>query len=127
MATILPLQRDRRGAERTPARADVRLALTRRGRMLVVVLAFVLGLAVAALSILVLDLPSAFAGPESNGAISITVQPGDTLWAYANEHAPEGVSAQEYVNEVRALNHLPTGRITAGQSIQLPVGSHVGR
>lgn len=52
---------------------------------------------------------------------TITVEAGDTLWGYAQQYAPEGMGAQEYVSEVRLHNQLPTGRVTAGQEIELPV------
>ncbi|MGY5763824.1 peptidoglycan-binding protein LysM [Brachybacterium sp. DNPG3] len=108
------------------ARAHVRLEITARGRTVVTVLAFLLGLLVATLLILVLDVPSALAGQEAGEGEVVTVAQGDTLWGYAEEFAPEGVSAQEYIAEVRTLNHLPTGRVTAGQSIVLPSAESLG-
>lgn len=127
MATVIPLQRDRCGVELASRRADVRLALTARGRRLVVAVAFVAGLLVAAVALLVLDLPSAFAGADSSATTTVTVQPGQTLWQFAEDNAPDGVSAQEYIAEVRTLNHLPTGRVTSGQSLELPGAGYVYR
>jgi hypothetical protein len=37
------------------------------------------------------------------------------------------MSETEFVEEVRSLNHLPTGRITAGQQIELPVAEVAAR
>lgn len=125
-ATVLPFPRQ---DEQRPARAvreHVRLEPTRRGRLLLTVVAFLLGLLVAAVALLVLDLPAALAGTEERPAV-VTVQPGDTLWGYAEEHAPEGVSHSEYVAQVRLLNHLPTGRITAGTEIELPAEGNSAR
>src|SRR5699024_5721430 len=51
----------------------------------------------------------------------VTVEPGETLWGYAEQLAPQEMGEQEYVAQVRTLNHLPTGRITAGQQIDLLV------
>lgn len=118
----LPAQRGRTAPQGTPGavRPRVRLEVTRRGRALITLLAFVLGLLVAAAALLVLDVPSALAGGEETTDHSVTVVAGETLWDYADRYAPEGVSAQEYVVQVRALNHLPTGRIVEGQELELP-------
>lgn len=118
-ATVLPFPRHREERSRDAARADVRLVLTRRGRSVLTAIAFVLGLLVAAAVLLLVDLP-ALAGTEDAQAVIVTVEAGDTLWSYAEEFAPEGMSEQEFVTEVRTLNHLPTGRVTAGQQIELP-------
>lgn len=118
-ATVLPFPRHRDERARDAARARVRLEPTRRGRYALTVVAFVLGLLVAAAVLLAVDLP-ALAGTGNEQSVTVTVQAGDTLWSYAQEFAPEGMSAQEYVAEVRTLNHLPTGRVTAGQQIELP-------
>ena len=37
------------------------------------------------------------------------------------------MSEQEFVTEVRSLNHLPTARVTAGQEIELPVSEDAAR
>ena len=112
-ATVLPFPRQDEQACEAVARPRVRLEPTRRGRRLLTGVAFLLGLAV--------DLPAALAGTESAQPAVITVEAGDTLWDYAAEHAPEGMDEAEFVDEVRSLNHLPTGRITAGQQLELPV------
>ncbi|GAB4096679.1 LysM peptidoglycan-binding domain-containing protein [Brachybacterium horti] len=123
--TALPL----RGASAVarPARAGVRLEVTRRGRMLVTAIAFLLGLAVAALALLVLDVPSALAGDGADGERTVTVSAGDDLWSYADLYAPEGMSDADFVTEVRALNELPTPRLTQGQEIVLPAADPAGR
>jgi len=95
--------------------------------MLVTAVAFLLGLLVAAAALLVLDLPSALAGAEPEGPAVVTVEAGDTLWGYAEQYAPEGMSEQEFVTEARTLNHLTTGRITAGQQIELPEAADLTR
>ncbi|MGO1284267.1 MAG: peptidoglycan-binding protein LysM [Brachybacterium sp.] len=120
-ATVLPFPQQREQRGEGAARARVRLEPTRRGRLLLAALAFFLGLLVAAAVLLTLDLPSALAVSDSEGPVTVTVEAGDTLWGYAEELAPEGVSEQEFVAEVRSLNYLPTGRVTAGQEIELPV------
>ena len=119
-AMALPFPRHDEQDHGVDVRPRVRLEPTRRGRLLLTAVAFLLGLAVAAVALLVLDLPAALAGTEGEQPAVITVEAGDTLWGYAAEHAPEGVSESEFVDEVRSLNQLTTGRISAGQEIELP-------
>lgn len=111
--------RETPSAQRTD-REGVRLEVTRRGRVVLTAAAFLLGLLVALGALLLFDVPSALAGEESPQRLTVTVEAGDTLWGYAQQHAPEGVGAGEYIAEVRSLNHLPTGRVTAGEEIELP-------
>lgn len=120
IATVLRFPSQSRPRHEVGPRARVRLEPTRRGRQAVTVVAFVLGLLVAAAVLLSVDLP-ALAGTEDAQPETITVEAGDTLWGYAQQYAPEGMGAQEYVSEVRLHNQLPTGRVTAGQEIELPV------
>lgn len=103
-----------------PGRKGVRLEVTRRGRLALTLGAFLLGLLVALGALLMFDLPSALAGGEQGSEAAVTVEAGDTLWEYAQQYAPEGVSEQEYIAQIRSLNHLPTARVTAGEEIQLP-------
>jgi hypothetical protein len=117
--TVLPFPSQEAARHGQDSRARVRLEPTRRGRMLLTASAFLLGLLVAAAVLLLVDLP-ALAGTEGQQPVTITVEAGDTLWGYAEEHAPTGMSTQEYVAEVRAHNHLTTPRVTAGQEIELP-------
>ena len=120
IATVLPFPSQGAPRDEAAPRARVRLEPTRRGRLVVTLIAFVLGLLVAAAVLLVVDLP-ALAGTEGEQPVTVTVEAGDTLWGYAEQYAPEGVSAQEFVTEVRQHNQLPTGRVTAGDVIELPV------
>lgn len=126
-ATVLAFPAQRAQREEAAPRARVRLELTRRGRRVAAGLAFVLGLLVAAVALLTLDLSSAFAVSEPDGPVTVTVRSGDTLWGYAEQYAPEGMSEQEFVAEVRSLNHLSTARVTAGQEIELPVSGDAAR
>ena len=120
IATVLTFPSQDAPRDEAAPRARVRLEPTRRGRLLLTAIAFVLGLLVAAAVLLAVDLP-ALAGTEGEQAVTVTVEPGDTLWGYAEQFAPEGMSASEYVAEVRRHNQLPTGRVTAGAVIELPV------
>ena len=126
IATVLPFPAQDAPRDEAAPRARVRLEPTRRGRRLLTAIAFVLGLLVAAAVLLAVDLP-ALAGTEGEQSVTVTVEAGDTLWGYAEQHAPEGMSTQEFVAEVRAHNQLPTGRVTAGQVLELPVPEQASR
>lgn len=119
-AQVLPFPRHEAAPASHSGRKGVRLEVTPRGRIVLTLVAFLLGLLVALGALLMFDVPSALAGGEGQEPISVTVEAGDTLWGYAEEHAPDGVSEREYVAQIRGLNHLPTGRVTAGQEIELP-------
>lgn len=119
IATVLPVPSQGAPRHDLAPRARVRLEPTRRGRLLITAVAFVLGLLVAGAVLLSVDLP-ALAGTEGEQPVTVTVEAGDTLWGFAEQYAPEGVSAQEFITEVRVHNQLPTGRVTAGQEIELP-------
>ena len=120
MDTVLSLRRPQQSGRTARDRARVRLAPTRRGRRLVVLLAFLLGLAVATVSMLALDVSSALAG-GSDHAVTVTVESGDTLWGYAEEYAP-AQDPYDFVQRAQQLNDLPTQRLTAGSTITLPTG-----
>ena len=126
IATVLPFPSQGAPRDEAAPRARVRLEPTRRGRLVVTLIAFVLGLLVAAAVLLVVDLP-ALAGTEGEQPVTVTVEAGDTLWGYAEQYAPEGMSTQEFVTEVRLHNQLPTGRVTAGDVIELPVQEQATR
>lgn len=122
MATMLPLPTSSALAEQASARKGVRLQLTRRGRILLAAIAFLAGILVALLGVLVLGVPSAFAG-DPQEPVTVTVQAGDTLSDYAEQYAPAGEDPQDFVREMRSLNGLSSPRITEGQSLELPEGS----
>lgn len=57
---------------------------------------------------------------------SIAVENGDTLWQIASEYMEveytslKYSSIQEYINEIRSLNHLIDDKITAGEYLTIP-------
>lgn len=125
MATILPLTAPHARPIAPKGRSRVRLELTRRGRLLATGAAFLLGIAVAIAGFAVMGGPWAFASPAGDEMV-VTVAPGDTLTEYAQDHAPEGITVEQYVQDVRLLNNLPTPRLTVGEQITLPEGSVQG-
>lgn len=57
--------------------------------------------------------------PEAGRARAVRVQPGDTLWAIAGEHAPPGTDVRAYVDALIELNGLE-GALQAGTRLRLP-------
>lgn len=98
-------------------RSQVRL--TRRGRLAVLLLAFV----VVAAAAVWLAAGSA-AGPESGGAPAVeivTVAPGDTLWGIASEAAAaSGEDIDDVMEHIRQLNTLDGSSVFAGQELRVP-------
>jgi len=106
----------------TGAAASHRLRLTRRGRIVLTVLAVlvVCGLFVAGASAAQASGPaSAHGGPGA--AERVVVQPGDTLWSIAQSAAPNA-DARTVVQEILQANRLTTANITAGQRLWVPHG-----
>ena len=105
-------------AQHSSARSP-RLRLTVRGRR---VLAFVAALPAAiALSAAVLAGGSALAsgdGAPATAFQTVTVAPGDSLWAIAAEFAP-GADPRDVVAAIVRLNALE-GAIVPGQELALP-------
>ncbi|MCS6712385.1 LysM peptidoglycan-binding domain-containing protein [Brachybacterium sp. EF45031] len=117
---IVPALRGGRG----PA-APTHLVPTRRARLLMTLPAVAaMVLAIAAL-VLGVGPGAAIAGGGADTLV-VQVEAGDTLWAYAEEYAPEGMTASQFVHEVQQLNNLPTARLTAGQTLELPVAEDAG-
>ncbi len=110
--------RSAEGRSPAPARAPAtRLRLTRRARRLAVVLAVAGGVALGS-----------WLGPLAGGGVdelrlagesSVVVQPGDTLWSLASSLDGEG-DVRAVVDEIRALNHLPSADLVPGQILLLP-------
>ncbi len=52
---------------------------------------------------------------------SIVVKKGDTLWTIANQYITEEYAdVEEYIHEVKALNHLESDGIYAGEYLTIP-------
>lgn len=46
---------------------------------------------------------------------SIEISAGDTLWKIAEDYADNGMSTKDYIQELKAMNHLTTDEIHEGQ------------
>jgi LysM domain len=96
-----------------------RLRLTRRGRIVVAILA-----ALAACGLFVAGASAAQAsGPASahGNATQVIVQPGDTLWSIAQNADPDA-DARAIVQQILQANRLADPNITAGQRLWVPRG-----
>lgn len=65
--------------------------------------------------------PSVSESPSYKYYTSITIEKGDTLWSIASEYmTSEYHGIEEYIMEVRSLNHLYGDGIYAGEHLTIP-------
>jgi hypothetical protein len=102
---------------RARASQDGRVRLTRRGR-LVVVLA-VLALLVVGFSATGHVASQAASSAGVQHARTVTVAPGESLWALAERIAPHA-DPRLVVDRIIQINHLAGARILAGQQLVVP-------
>ena len=51
---------------------------------------------------------------------NIEIKEGDTLWSIASQYSKNsGMSIQEYIREIKAMNHKGWDRINAGDSVAI--------
>ena len=101
-----------------PAHGGVRL--TRRGRLAVVL--SVLGLLVVGFSATGHVASQAASSAGVQHARTVTVQPGESLWAVAVRVAPHA-DPRLVVARIAEINHLRGAQVVAGQQIRVPVVS----
>jgi LysM repeat protein len=53
--------------------------------------------------------------------VTVTVQPGDTLWGIAASHARPSADVQEVVDRISDANHLDSGTIQPGERLRIPI------
>lgn len=116
-----------RPEERQPERpaALPPLRLTRRGRIVLI------GIPLVLLAALLLSLAGFFNSPakasdsaadlETTSAVTVTVQPGQSLWGIAATVAPER-DARDVVADIVQLNNLSAGTVFPGQQLFVPAG-----
>jgi len=105
---------------RTATGAATRIRLTTRGRRLLVALA-ALPLA-AGIGFAAIGGGSALASGESVERATfdtVTVMPGDTLWAIAEEIAP-AADPRIVISEIEKLNAMGGGSLQVGQQLAIP-------
>ena len=113
---VVPVSRQR-SRTTTPPRAEGQLRITRRGRLVILMLLLAIG-AVVSLAVTSSGLASSTAQPAS--VQYVTVAPGDTLWSIAGEVAPD-TDPRDTVAEIVERNALQGSSIHAGQRIAVPL------
>jgi Tfp pilus assembly protein FimV len=93
------------------------LRLTRRGRIVVVLVLALLTLGGLSAGRQAL---SAATGNDRPATVQVTVRPGDTLWSIADRITPKGQDVRITVAQIRALNGLRDGTVRAGSRLRLP-------
>ena len=101
------------------------LRLTRRGRIVLI------GIPLVLLAALLLSLAGFFNSPakasdsaaelQTTSAVTVTVQPGQSLWGIAATVAPER-DARDVVADIVQLNNLSAGAVFPGQQLFVPAG-----
>lgn len=104
-----------RAVSRSAAR---RTRLTRRGRLVLLVLSSLILLAV--ISVGRAGSQAATATETGPSLQQTTVQPGDTLWTVAQRIAPDN-DPRQVVAQIRRINHLHSSGLRVGQQLLLPV------
>ncbi|WP_261619648.1 LysM peptidoglycan-binding domain-containing protein [Pseudarthrobacter equi] len=118
----VPVQRTPAGGRRGQAPLPP-LRLTRRGKVVLI------GIPLVLLAALLLSLAGFFNSPAkaSDSAadltvtptVTVTVQPGESLWGIAADLAPER-DARDVVADIVQLNNLSAGKILPGQQLYIP-------
>ncbi|MFF2831439.1 LysM peptidoglycan-binding domain-containing protein [Cellulosimicrobium cellulans] len=109
----------RAGGAAAPERAGERpLRLTRRGRVVLVLLAAVLLLLAARVGVAVAGAP----GEPVEVRVHV-VTAGETLWELAQGVAAPGEDLRDVVNGLAELNGLSSSGLQAGQKILLPASA----
>jgi LysM repeat protein len=52
--------------------------------------------------------------------VTVTVQPGDSLWSIAASHTGPTADVQEVVDRISDVNHLGSGTIQPGERLRIP-------
>ena len=99
------------------------LRLTRRGRIVLI------GIPLVLLAALLLSLAGFFNAPAkasesaadlaTTPTVTVTVQPGESLWGIAANVAPER-DPRDVVADIVQLNNLPAGGVFPGQQLFVP-------
>lgn len=52
---------------------------------------------------------------------SVQIQPGDCLWDLAHVYKQDNMTVEEYIIEIRRINHLRTDELVSGEYLILPI------
>jgi len=100
-----------------PGRRPAPLHLTRRGRVVLVLVAILVALGGTFVAT-----RAAAAGPVSAPEVQrYVVSPGDTLWQIASGIARPGEDLRDVVQRIEVLNNMSSASLVAGDEIVLPL------
>ncbi|MFD0705172.1 LysM peptidoglycan-binding domain-containing protein [Alloscardovia venturai] len=71
-------------------------------------------------AVFVMPHASAEVSYDSDNLVSYTVQPGDTLWSYAQRITPRDGDIYDTMDMIKQINHLNADNLEAGQSLLVP-------
>lgn len=97
------------------------LRLTRRGRLVLLLLAA--GILLAVISVGRAGSQAATATETGPSLQQTTVQQGETLWTVARRIAPDN-DPRDVIAQIRRINHLQSSSLRVGQQLLLPVSTH---
>lgn len=105
-------------------RADLPpIRLTRRGRIVLVIVPLFLAALAALFAWAALMAPARAADAQLAGpgaTVTVTVQPGDSLWTIASDRVP-GQDPRVTISQIRELNDMAGARVLPGEQILVPV------
>ena len=105
-------------AVRRAGRGEAAVRLTRRGRVVLVLVAL------TAVLVAGFFLGAGSVATQERGASPATeivvVGPGDTLWDIASRRTPAGDDVRDTMYDIKRLNALATSALDAGQRIRVP-------
>jgi hypothetical protein len=102
-----------------PTRETGSVQLTRRGRVVVLLVLVAAGVALLLGLTGLVGGAAAGTGPAHPAARTVVVQPGQTLWSIAGEVAP-GADRRDTIARIVELNALPSTDVAAGVRIAVP-------
>jgi len=105
-----------------PTAGPGELRLTRRGRLVVFAAALIVAFAVAFVLAGGSSASDSSAVIEPSATERIVVEPGQTLWAIAADHAADG-EVRETVHAIERLNGLESPMLVAGQELFVPASN----
>lgn len=108
---------------RTPAEMTPPLKLTRRGRIVLIVIPAFLAALALLFAWAALMAPARASGEHlegPGGAVTVTVQPGESLWTIAQARVPDQ-DPRVTISQIRELNDLAGSRVLPGEQLLVPV------
>lgn len=78
---------------------------------------FIMIIIVGVSSILVVNASDKTDNKQTRYYTSICVSSNDTLWSIAKEYRPDNCDISAYISDIKAINHMTSDTIYAGQNI----------